>query len=504
MKTLPATLEVAGPGFINITLNREHLAELLGQPSILTPTKKKERIIIDYSSPNIAKELHVGHLRSTVMGDAIARMLRLAGHHVILQNHIGDWGTSFGKLIAHLADVDPANTQCLENIERYYVAANSRFENDDKFAQRAREAVTNLQAENPAEMVTWRRIVADTVEQMQEIYSSLGVLLQRQDIRGESAYNPELAKVIADLDHANLITESDGAKCVYVDGFYKQDGSPLPMIVQKSDGGYLYHTTDLAAVKYRVNELQADRLMYVTDSRQIHHFQHLFAVSRLVNYAPKSIALEHLVLGSILDTNGEPLKSRSGNSVLLRKLFQEGFRRALKIVRDRGGTFLRVADQEIAHIISMNSIKYADLSKNRTNDYRFDWDSMLAFEGNTAPYLLYAYVRLCSLFARGNVEVAQCLRFDIKLEETIERELALTILQFQEIFEQSMEERKPHHLCTYLYELTTRFMRFYEQCPVLQGSSPAQQESRLALCAKVSQVLRAGFDCLGIEPLPEM
>lgn len=504
LNSLPAKLEIAGPGFINVTLDLQYLEELVEQRPTITPTNRPEHIVIDYSSPNIAKELHVGHLRSTVIGDAVARMLQLIGHKVVPQNHVGDWGTSFGKLIAHLNSLSDSETQSLADIERLYVDASSRFDSDLEFANQARSAVTNLQAQRPAEMAIWRRIVSQTINHMQGIYADLGVLLQRENIRGESTYNNELAVVIDDLKEANLLSESDGAKCVYVDGFFKKDGSPLPMIVQKSDGGYLYHTTDLAAVKHRVNQLRANRLMYFTDARQIHHFKHLFAVARAVKYTQDSVELEHLVFGSILNANGAPLKSRTGSSILLSNLIEEGIERARKVIQKRESSNREVDPQEIARRIAISSIKYADLSKNRINDYRFDWDTMLAFEGNTAPYLLYAYARVCSLFERGKVSEPQCRHNGIKLTEKTERDLALAILQFQELFEQSTEERKPHHLCTYLYELTVRFMRFYEQCPILQGTSTVQQESRLGLCAKVAEILRTGLQSLGISVLDRM
>jgi len=504
LNSLPAKLEIAGPGFINVTLDCQYVEDLVEQRPAIVPTARPESIVIDYSSPNIAKELHVGHLRSTVIGDAVARMLRLHGHEVIPQNHVGDWGTAFGKLIAHLDSLSESETQSLSDIERLYVDASSRFDSDFEFANRARNAVTNLQAQRPTEMEVWRRIVAKTINHMQGIYGDLDVLLQREDIRGESAYNAELPAVIDDLNAANLLSESEGAKCVYVDGFFKKDGSPLPMIVQKSDGGYLYHTTDLAAVKHRVNQLRANRLMYFTDARQIHHFKHLFAVARAVKYVQDSVELEHLVFGSILNADGAPLKSRTGDSILLSSLIQEGIERARKVIQDRKSSNREVNPQEIARRIAISSIKYADLSKNRINDYRFDWDSMLAFEGNTAPYLLYAYARVCSLFERGKVSETQSRHNSVKLTESTERDLALAILQFQELFEQSTEERKPHHLCSYLYELTGRFMRFYEQCPILQGTSTVQQESRLGLCAKVAEILRTGLQSLGISVLDRM
>ena len=496
---IEATLDIAGPGFINVRFDDSFLADSLSGSIGLQPVVDQERIVVDYSSPNIAKELHVGHLRSTVIGDALVRLLELVGHQVIRQNHVGDWGTAFGKLIACVDTCSETNNLSLTGIEKLYREASQRFETDDDFAQKAREEVIKLQQQDPQVLDTWQRIVKASLDHVHQIYSELEVSLQLSDVRGESSYREELPTVIEDLQNSELLVNSDGAKCVFVDGFKRKDGSPLPMIVQKSDGAYLYHTTDLAALKYRTRTLAADRVMYLTDTRQIHHFQLLFAVGELVGYISDSVSTEHLVFGSILDKNGEPFRTRGGNNVPLRGLINEGIERAMDIVRTKSSHLSFDEQNEIARQVAVGAIKYADLSKNRTNDYRFDWDVQLSLEGNTAPYLQYAHARICSIFSRAEVDLRDCDQHAIELQHSNERALALRLLRLAETIEQSLEERKPHYLCNYLYDLTVHFMRFYESCPVLKAGNEKIRTSRLALCAKTAQVLRIGLENLGIS-----
>ena len=496
---LRAELKIGGPGFINVRLDDEFLASAVSESTLFEPVDHAERIVVDYSSPNVAKELHVGHLRSTVIGDALVRLFELVGHTVIRQNHVGDWGTSFGKLIAYVDTNREASDLTVSGIEKLYIAASEQFETDPDFAQSARHEVIKLQQQDPKTIKKWDRIVQASLEQVQHIYSELDISLQLSDIRGESSYNQDLPSVIGDLDAAGLLESSDGAKCVFVEGFQRKDSSPLPMIVQKSDGGFLYHTTDLAALKHRTQKLNADRIIYLTDARQIHHFQLLFAVGKLVRYIPNEVTPEHLVFGSVLNKDGEPFRTRTGNIVLLRELIQEGIERALDIVQEKSSNLSDSEQQDIARQVAVAAIKYADLSKSRTNDYRFDWDVMLSLEGNTAPYLQYAHARICSIFSRAGKDMQACLHLDIVLQHASERALALRLLRFAEILDQCLEERKPHYLCNYLYELTVHFMRFYENCPVLKANSTKLQDSRLSLCAKTAQVLRIGLENLGIS-----
>ena len=496
---LKAKLDIGGPGFVNVRLDDGFLATALSDQTLSQPVEHAERIVVDYSSPNIAKELHVGHLRSTVIGDALVRLFEFVGHTVIRQNHVGDWGTAFGKLIAYVNRDQGSNELTIGGIERLYVAASQEFETNQDFAQQARSEVIKLQRQDPETLKTWKQIVQTSVEDVQHIYSDLDISLQLSDIRGESSYSQDLPSVVDDLDNAGLLVESDGAKCVFVNGFKRKDGSPLPMIVQKSDGGYLYHTTDLAALKHRTQELGADRVIYLTDSRQIHHFQLLFAVGRLVGYVPKEVSTEHLVFGSVLKKDGEPFRTRGGDIILLRELIDEGVERALDIVRSKSDHLTNSEQLQVARQVAVGAIKYADLSKNRTNDYRFDWDVMLSLDGNTAPYLQYAHARICSIFTRSKKDLSDFLDGEIELQHPSERALALRLLRFAETLEQCLDERKPHYLCNYLYELTVHFMRFYENCPVLKANTPQLLDSRLCLCAKTAQVLRVGLENLGIS-----
>ena len=492
-------VQVAGPGFVNITLSNEFLARCIAEEPISSPHTDAQRIVVDYSSPNVAKELHVGHLRSTIIGDSITRMLALAGYQVVRQNHIGDWGTNFGKLIAYLDEQDSSEQldNSLADIEQLYIAANRRFDEDSHFAEKAREAVVRLQTKDEQANATWRKFLSVSLAHMQEIYEKLNVLLTEDDIRGESSYSDDLSLVIERLESAEMLVESDGAKCVFVEGFKRKDGSPLPMLVQKSDGGYLYHTTDLATLLYRAQELKANQVLYFTDSRQILHFEMLFAVARKAGFVGPEVKLEHHVFGSILNSKGEPFKTRSGANILLADLIDEGIARAATVVQEKSGHLSDDLKREIAHQVAIGAIKYADLSKNRTHDYKFDWDTMLALDGNTAPYLQYAFARVNAIFTKGGVKQEDVDPRSASVSHPAEHDLAIRLLRFQEAVDQSIEERKAHHMCSYLYDLTVHFTRFYETCNVL-NAAPAVRDSRLALCARTANTLRIGLDCLGI------
>ena len=502
-----STVEIAGPGFINITLSNKLLEDLLMLPTLIEPAEQRLRVVIDYSSPNLAKELHVGHLRSTIIGDAMSRILELAGYEVIRQNHVGDWGTPFGQLIAYLSfvsnDQEFESIAKLEGLEKLYIEASSRFDNDPEFADVARQSVVRLQSGDPKTLKKWQKVLSLSIDHMQNLYRRLGISLSRNDIRGESAYSEDLPNVIEDLKTACVLSESDGALCVFVEGFKNKDGNLLPMLVQKSDGGYLYHTTDMAAVRYRAQKLAADRVLYFTDSRQILHFQLLFAVAEMAGYTKSSMKLEHHPFGKITDSSGKPFKSRDGSSIPLMNLVDEGEERARKVVELKSGHLSTAEQHSIARDIAIGAIKYADLSKNRLHDYVFDWDTMLSFEGDTAPYLQYAYARLQSIFSRGSIEVSDHRQKRIKILEADERALALQLVRFQEVIDLVCAEAKPHYLCTYLYELTSKFMRFYESCPVLNAETSIK-DSRLAMCVRVSDTISTGLDCLGIPIVTRM
>jgi arginyl-tRNA synthetase len=496
--------EIAGPGFINIRLNAGFLGQSLADQPLLAPATEPQRIVVDYSSPNLAKEMHVGHLRSTIIGDALARLLAALGHEVIRQNHVGDWGTQFGMLLAYL-DETGANSAALADLEQFYRAAKARFDSDPAFADRSRETVVRLQQGDAHARAAWQRFIDISLSHCQAVYDRLGVTLAPTDVRAESAYNDDLPGVIEALNAQGLVTISEGATCVFLDEFTGKDGEPLPVIVQKSDGGYLYATTDLAAVRFRTRELGAARILYLTDARQALHFRQIFAVARRAGFAPADARLEHLPFGAMLGTDGKPFKTRSGDVVKLVELLDEAESRAFAIVTEKSPDLPEDERRRIAHAVGIGAVKYADLSKNRTSDYVFDWDQMLAFEGNTAPYLQYAYTRIRSVFRRAGeapegVTPAHAAPVIAAPEE---HRLAVQLLRLQEVAEQVAEDGFPHQLCGYLYDLATAFMRFYESCPIL-NAEPAVRASRLALCDRTAATLKEGLGLLGIETVEKM
>lgn len=493
-------LEVAGPGFINIHLHPEFLATALSAASIV-PVEHPQRVVVDYSSPNLAKEMHVGHLRSTIIGDAIVRILEALGHEVIRQNHVGDWGTQFGMLIAYLEESGEDSEQ-LSDLETFYRASKQRFDSDPDFAERARQRVVALQAGDAETRALWQRFIQISLAHCQAIYDRLGVTLTMNDVMAESAYNDDLPAVVADLDAKGLLTRSDGAQCVFLDEFTGKDGKPLPVIVQKSDGGYLYSTTDLAAVRYRARVLHADRALYLTDARQALHFRQIFAVAARAGFTGNRISLEHQPFGNMLGRDGKPFKTRDGGVVKLNDLLDEAVARAAALVAEKNPHLDESERQQIARAVGIGAVKYADLSKNRTSDYIFDWDQMLSFDGNTAPYLQYAFSRIQSIFSRGEVHPAE-LSGPILLAEEQERALAVMLLRLQEVLEQVAREGFPHYLCAWLYELASAFMRFYEACPILTAETSVR-DSRLALCRITAERLELGLSLLGIQTVQRM
>ncbi len=503
-------VEVAGPGFINLFIKPEFLSERLNQldhARLVAAAAQPQTVVIDYSSPNLAKEMHVGHLRGTIIGDAIARTLEFLGHKLIRQNHFGDWGTQFGMLITHMQEL-PFYTEGkikaeLSDLEGFYRAAKERFDTDADFARLARENVVHLQAGHPGYMALWKKFIDVSIEHCQQLYQRLGITLTEQDIRPESFYNSRLPQVLELLDQQKLLTVSDGAKCVFLDEFKTKEGEPLPVIIEKTGGGFLYATTDLAAIRYRCQELHAERVLYVVDARQSLHFQQVFTVAHLAGFASVSCKLEHLSYGTMMGKDGKPFKTRSGGTVKLVDLCSEGVERALALVRGKNPeTNLDDADlQHIAEVVGIAAIKYADLSKNRNSDYIFDWDTMLSFEGNTAPYLLYAYARIRSIFRRAQLDASA--PYIINVEAAEEQALALKLLQFTEAVETLASECLPNQLCLYLYELAGLFMKFYECCPVLKAEGLVQQ-SRLGLCQLTALTLQQGLGLLGITTLEQM
>lgn len=508
---LIAKSDIAGPGFINFTLNRDFLIEQLNSAWAsdtlgVEKATSPQTVVIDYSSPNLAKEMHVGHLRSTIIGDAVARTLELQGHKVIRQNHVGDWGTQFGMLLAHMEDVlqeSSGDSFELSDLETFYKAAKKRFDDEDGFADRARNLVVKLQSGDAYCKKLWQQFIDTSLAHCQDVYDRLGVKLNRNDVMAESAYNHDLANVVADLKSAELLVEDQGAQCVFLDEFKGKNDEPLPVIVQKRDGGYLYSTTDLAAIRYRSQTLNADRAIYVVDARQALHFQQVFTVARKAGFATDKVSLEHLGFGMVLGKDGRPFKSRDGGVTKLSDLLDEAERRAKALINEREHDLDKVAQENVARVVGIGSVKYADLSKNRSSDYVFDWDTMLSFDGNTAPYLLYANSRVKSLFVKAGIQ-PQAVNGDIVLEAEQDEALATKLAQFPEVVQSVGNKGMPHFMCGYLFELAGAFSSFYEACPILNSENDALKQSRLKLAALTARTLELGLSLLGIETLERM
>ena len=459
--------ELAGPGFINIFLRNEEILKranrITNKEVPLVPKSEKcLKITVDYSSPNLAKEMHVGHLRGTIIGDAIVRILEKKGHKVIRQNHVGDWGTQFGMLICYMKELQSSAEEdlpkALSDLEKFYQVAKKRFDVDDEFAVNARKEVVHLQSGNKNSIQIWEQFINESLNHCDEIYAKLNVTLTRSHLDAESKYNDALPGIISQLESRGLLSESEGAKCVFLPQFLGKDGDSLPVIVQKSDGGYLYSTTDLAAIDYKCQELDINRALYVVDARQSLHFQQVFAVAEKANLASDKISLEHIAYGTMMDSSGKPFKTRSGGTTKLIELLDESVSRAYALVTEKNPELDEKERLKIAEKVGIGSVKYADLSKNRTSDYIFDWSTMLSFEGNTAPYLMYAYARIKSILAKASGEKRYTLI--TILESSEERLLLIKLLQFPEIIDSVALDCFPNQLCNYLHELAGLFMRF--------------------------------------------
>jgi len=501
-------LEIAGPGFINIYLSDKFLATVLAESTaIAAQNPNPQTIVVDYSSPNLAKEMHVGHLRSTIIGDAMARVLEYQGHKVVRQNHMGDWGTQFGMLIAELEQQLSEGDQAelaLNDLEVFYQQSKKHFDEDPKFADTARAYVVKLQSGDKHCRTLWQKFIQVSVAHNLDIYKQLNVGLNEAHIMPESAYNDDLQNVLDDLTAKGLAVESDGAKVVFLEELADKNGEPSVMIVQKSGGGFLYATSDLAAMRYRVNKLQADRILYSIDARQSLHMKQVFTAARKAGYAPESVGLEHHPFGTMMGKDGKPFKTRSGGTVKLADLLVEAVERAERLLRDKNTDLSDEDIKVIARKVGIGAIKYADLSKTRTNDYIFDWDAMMSFEGNTAPYLQYAYTRIRSIFRKANID-PQSFNAEINIVEPQEKALAMKLLQFEEVVDQVANEGYPHILCNYVYELASAFMSFYEHCPILKdGVDEQSKQSRLQLSKQASETIAKGLDLLGIEVMEKM
>lgn len=505
--------QLAGPGFINLRFKASYLSAQLQLRQNddrlgIAPTENPQKIIVDFSSPNIAKEMHVGHLRSTIIGDCIARILEFQGHEVLRLNHVGDWGTQFGMLITYLREVAPAALTTADAIDlgdlvAFYKKAKARFDEDPEFQVTARNEVVNLQSGSPETLRAWNLLCEQSRKEFQIIYDVLNIQINE---RGESFYNPYLSAVVADLKVAGLLVEDHGAQCIFVDGFTNREGQPLPLIVQKSDGGFNYATTDLAALRYRITEDKAQRIIYVTDSGQSDHFAQVFQVAQKANWIPETVEITHVPFGLVQGEDGKKLKTRSGDTVRLRDLLDESV--------DRFGAILdaRIAEEDrtelpefktnVATVAGLSAVKYADLSQNRTSNYVFSYDKMLADRGNTAPYLIYAYARVQSISRKGNIDFST-LTSTLQLREDAELMLAKHLLQLEEAIAAVGTELLPNRLCLYLFELSQKFNTFYDACPVLKAEGDVK-ESRLILCDLTARSLKLGLGLLGIQTLDRM
>ncbi len=506
---------IAGPGFINLKLRTDYLQDQLRQMHQsdrlgVAPTSAPQRVIVDFSSPNIAKEMHVGHLRTTIIGDSLARLLEFRGHDVLRLNHVGDWGTQFGMLITHLRDVCPeaitdASTVDIGDLVAFYRQAKQRFDAEDDFKERSRQAVVELQAGDESARKAWQVLCDQSRREFQQLYDRMDIRITE---RGESFYNSLLADVVADLKASGLLVEDQGAQCVFLEGFTNKEGNPLPLIIQKSDGGYNYATTDLAAIRYRTQQDRAERVIYVVDAGQANHFTQVFQVARRAGWVPEGVELIHVPFGVVKGDDGKKFKTRSGDTVRLKDLLDEAVRRAQADVENRLQQEERQESPEFichaAETIGMAAVKYADLSQNRTSDYIFNYDRMLALQGNTAPYMLYAYVRVQGISRKGDIDWSQLQQtVPVDLDDETEFTLARHLLQLDEVILAVEADLLPNRLCQYLFELSQKFNQFYDRCPILQADEP-KRTSRLVLADLTARTIRLGLSLLGISVLERM
>ena len=502
--------EIAGPGFINIFLKDTWLADNINRavqdPKLGVHNPEKQTVVVDYSSPNVAKEMHVGHLRSTIIGDAVVRTLEFLGNHVIRANHVGDWGTQFGMLIAYLEKMENehASEMELSDLEAFYRAAKKHYDEDPVFAEKARNYVVKLQSGDEYCRTMWQKLVKITMQQNQHNYDRLNVTLTDKDVMGESLYNPMLPGIVEDLKKQGLAVEDDGALVVYLDEFKNKDGDPMGVIVQKKDGGFLYTTTDIAAAKYRYETLKAHRALVFSDTRQSQHMQQAWLITRKAGYVPDSFQLEHKNFGMMLGKDGKPFKTRSGDTVKLADLLDEAIERAGVLISQKSTALSEQEKADVIEAVGIGSVKYADLSKNRTTDYVFDWDNMLSFEGNTAPYMQYAYTRIRSIFNRSQIALSEVEQAKLSITDEKERALAIKLLQFEEAVQVVGKDGTPHVLCAYLYELAGAFSSFYENCPILNHDDQQVKLSRLKLALLTERTLKQGLDLLGIKTVEKM
>jgi arginyl-tRNA synthetase len=499
LSTVLVKAEIAGPGFINLWLNDAWVSEACQEASAderLGIEKKSDpiKVVVDYSGPNMAKQMHVGHLRSTIIGDTLANLLEFLGDEVIRQNHVGDWGTQFGMLIAYLEEMGEDGSGSLQDLEQFYKDAKKRFDEDEAFADKAREYVVKIQSGDAHCLNLWQKFIDISLGHCEVVYEKLDVNLKREHVRAESFYNEELPKVIDELDAVKMLQESDGAQCVFL------EGEEIPVIVQKGDGGYLYATTDLAALRYRANVLGAKRISYVVDARQGEHFKQVFKVAKASGFVPEDVKLEHIAFGTMMDAGGKPFKTRDGGTVKLIDLLDEAVVKAKAAIKEKDA-YSEEEVERLAKIIGIGAVKYADLSINRESNYIFNWDKMLSFEGNTSLYMQYAYARIQSIFRKYGGKI----NGEIIIGDELEHRLSVMLLRFEEVLERAAVDAAPNQITTYLYELVTLFMRFYEQNPILkEGVDEKTKQSRLALADMTARTIRQGLEILGINVVDKL
>ena len=506
LQGIASKVEIAGPGFINIHLDPAFIAgrveRALADDSLGIAKAEARRVMVEYSSVNLAKEMHIGHLRGGIIGDALVRVNSFIGHDVIRQNHVGDWGTQFGMLVAYMVETQKAGDAAVElkDLDTFYKQSKKRFDEDEAFADLARDYVVKLQSGDAEVLALWQQFVKLSLTHCNAIYQKLGLLLDDGDVRGESFYNADLPVLVNELREKGLLTEDQGAQVVFLDEFKNKEGEPAAFIVQKQGGGYLYATTDLGAIRFRIGTLKLDRALYVVDSRQSLHFQQLFTTARKAGWLPEGADFEHIGHGTIMGPDGKPLKTRSGENIKLVELLDEAIERAYQLVSSKNAELPEAERRNIAQAVGIGALKYADLSKSRNTDYIFDWDAMLSFEGNTAPYLQYAYTRVQSVLRKAEDFNPAA---NIVIAEAAEKQLAVALTQFEDVVFTVAEGSQPHHLCSYLYNVATLFSRFYEACPILKSEGEVRQ-SRLQLAAATAKTLKAGLGLLGIAVLETM
>jgi len=484
-------VEVAGPGFINITLSdtilSNEITSILNDDRLgISKVDNPSTIVVDYSGPNMAKEMHVGHLRSTIIGDALVKLFKFLGHNVIAQNHIGDWGTQFGMLIAYLEDIGVDKSDRLKDLEEFYKNAKKRFDEDDNFKDRAREYVVKIQQGDKHCLKLWKNFIDVSLTHCEDVYSLLNVSLTKDDVKPESFYNDDLANVISDLDKSGMLEVSNGAKCIFL------DNSEIPVIVQKGDGGYLYATTDLSALRYRNKTLKANRVVYVVDARQSQHFKDIFNIAKKSGFVNSDVLLEHIAFGTMMNKDGKPFKTRDGGTIKLIDLLDESISKAKNAIKERD----KYSDEEleeVSKVVGIGAVKYADLSINRESNYIFNLDKMISFDGNTSLYLQYAYARIQSILKKSNKDITNIDK--ILIDDNITHRLVLMILKFEDTLNRASKDSTPHIISAYLYELAGLFMKFYEQNQILDN------DSRLAISKITSDTIKLGLDILGIKVL---